>query len=676
MSRDDNMTCPSFRSVINPPSTARCRFCGTALDAGALVLCARCETPFHQDCWEMGTGGCSVFGCGGRLALPLGEGAPAVTSPTLPVARAKAPSAQRIARDAFALDGHDEGPGGIHFDASAEERLAAALAGGTSDDPEWFALRLEAERARTVSGFDELVALKFVDVEPFDYQRETALKVLRRMRGLAILADDVGLGKTIEAGLIMKELLVRGLARRVLVLCPATLVDQWRSELLEKFREDFAVNDHADGWFARERVIASFDLAKRARHRAAIHALEYDLVIVDEAHKVHSSGHTQRHQLVEGIRKRHMLLLTATPVQNDLMELYRLVNVLRPGALGTARAFRARHVARGDARTVVDPHALRSTLAGVMVRNSRAKVGLVLPPRTVRRREVALSAGERALHDGVRAFLRRKRKDEAGQLTVGVLSSRVCSSTRALAATLGVMGRSQERPEAERAELARLAGLAREVEHDAKLAALHDTLIGLNGRKAVVFTTSRETLAYLDGRLAKEGFKIALYHGGLDRFHREVAVTAFRRDHQVLLATEAGAEGLNLQFASVLVNYDLPWNPMRLEQRIGRVHRIGQTQEVLVVNLTAGATVESHLLDLLEKKIRMFELVMGELGLLLGELDTDESFEQLVARMWLDAENDAELAGLFDAFGNKILAAREAVEQGRAARKFSDEVGP
>ena len=649
----------SFIAVI-------CRFCGTTLISD-LVVCARCETPFHRDCWEIGQGGCSIYGCGGRLALgaaPVVEGTPARPRMRLPDAP--------VARDAFSVEGFEPGPGGIHFDVAAEARLARVIAQGSGDDFEWFELRLQAERLGTVSGFDELISLKAIDVEPFEHQRETALRVLQRMRGLAILADDVGLGKTIEAGIIMKELVLRGLARKVLVLCPASLTGQWRAELLEKFREDFAVND-GDDWFAHEKVIASFDLAKRGKHRDAIHAQEYDLVIVDEAHKVQSASPTLRQQLVEGIRKRYMLLLTATPVANDVMELYRLVNVLKPGSLGTARAFKKRYLARGDARRVVDPGALRAHLEGVLVRNARSRVGLNLPPRTVKRRAVALSAAEQALYEGVRAVMRRSRG--AGRaLAVGVLAARICSSSRALAATLGVMARAQDRTPAERAELEELGALAGAIEDDAKLGALHDTLASLDGRRCVVFTSSRETLNYLEARLGKGGQRVAVYHGGLDRFRREVAVTAFRRDHPVMLATEAGAEGLNLQFASVVVNYDLPWNPMRLEQRIGRVHRLGQTQEVLVVNLTAAGTVEDRLLSLLEDKIRMFELVMGELGLLLGELESDESFEQLVARLWLDAPDDAAAARSFDELGNKILAAREAVEQGRVARKLSSEV--
>src|SRR2546425_214556 len=198
----------------------------------------------------------------------------------------------------------------------------------------WYELRREAERIALVPGFDRLITLDANAIKELPHQIDVAQRVLRDMGGRAILADEVGLGKTIEASIIYKELAIRGLARRALILTPASLVGQWQGELEEKFFERFDTPTDPDDWPRVTKAIVSHDRARSRRHAEEILRHRWDLVIVDEAHKVKSQrGAT--YQFIEKIERAFILLLTATPLQNDLRDLYNLITLLRPGQLGT-----------------------------------------------------------------------------------------------------------------------------------------------------------------------------------------------------------------------------------------------------------------------------------------------------------------------------------------------------
>ena len=243
-----------------------------------------------------------------------------------------------------------------------------------------YQLRQSAEVLRLSQGFDRLLCLDEIAVEHYEHQLHAALRSLHEMRGRALLADEVGLGKTIEAGIVMKELIQRGLVRTVLVLTPASLTEQWREELLNKFHEEFTVMETPAQWSEVQaaeagRWIASLDRAKLQHQSDAILAREYDLLIVDEAHKLKNRS-TLAWQFVNRVRKRYVLMLTATPVQNDLMELYSLITILSPGQLGTVRAFRRHFVDQRDARHPKNAPSLRRLLNDVMIRNRRSKVDI------------------------------------------------------------------------------------------------------------------------------------------------------------------------------------------------------------------------------------------------------------------------------------------------------------
>src|SRR5881628_3208160 len=324
----------------------------------------------------------------------------------------------------------------------------------------WYELRREAEHVALVPGFGRLITLGGHAIKELPHQIDVAQRVLRHMGGRAILADEVGLGKTIEASIIYKELAIRGLARRVLILTPASLVGQWQGELAEKFFERFDTPSEPDDWLNVTKAIVSHDRARSRRHAEEILRHRWDLVIVDEAHKVKSQrGAT--YQFIERIERDFILLLTATPLQNDLRELYNLITLLRPGQLGTWQEFRAEHLVAGDHRTPRDPEALRALTHEVMIRTRRSSVvdDLNLPPRRPRHPEVKLTRAEADLYHRTTEFLRRlyregfiqpaeqeeaedeprrRRPTKKGilQLAVIHLRQRLCSSARALAESL------------------------------------------------------------------------------------------------------------------------------------------------------------------------------------------------------------------------------------------------
>src|SRR3989441_2301764 len=300
---------------------------------------------------------------------------------------------------------------------SVDERPLALFARQLAAPPApaaraWYVLRREAEHVALVPGFDRLITLGGHAIKELPHQIDVAQRVLRQMGGRAILADEVGLGKTIEASIIYRELAIRGLARRTLILTPASLVGQWQGELEEKFFERFETPTDPDDWHTVTKAIVSHDRARSRRHAEEILRHHWDLVIVDEAHKI-KSHRGATYQFIEKIERDFILLLTATPLQNDLRELYNLVTLLRPGQLGTWEEFREAHLVAGDHRQPRDPEALRALTHEVMIRTRRSSVAedLNLPARRPRHPEVRLTTAERDLYDRTTEFLRRLYKE-------------------------------------------------------------------------------------------------------------------------------------------------------------------------------------------------------------------------------------------------------------------------
>ncbi len=570
--------------------------------------------------------------------------------------------------------------------------------------PDRYRLQLAAERLALIAGFDELVCLEALHFQPFDYQIHAARTALRRFRGRGLLCDEVGLGKTIEAGLALKEYLARRMVSRVLIVTPPALVEQWREELITKFDlPDFVTSADSEfrehgpaAWSRFPRVIASLATARRAEHRAQIETIPYDLVIVDEAHHLKNRASVSW-KFVNGLQKKYLLLLTATPVQNSLDELYNLITLLKPGQLKTPREFQRQFVVQGDPRQPKNRGRLRDLLADVMVRHARGQVGVQLPPRRAHTLRLSLSPGERALYDDVTNFIRTQLAPESSRLeiapapadpptaiaglpdypatrprdypattrfTLQTLQREIGSSPQAARPTLLSLA---ELPamESHRATLRALADRAAQAHRWTKADALEKLLAHHHTEKILLFTHFRQTLDQLAKRLSALGLNFVVYHGGLSIADKNAAVERFERETQILLSTEAAGEGRNLQFCHTLVNFDLPWNPLRIEQRVGRIHRIGQTRPVEIYNLSAGGTIEDYLLDILDRKVNMFELVIGEMDMILGELTEERDFEDLLFDLWTQARTEGEVRAAMEELGDSFAAARTQYQKTR-----------
>ncbi len=585
-------------------------------------------------------------------------------------------------------------PGGIPVSFRAEPYLA----GRCTADPRDLWLHQEHARLSLLRGFDELLCLEGLHgVEHLPHQIETVRKVLRHFRGRVLLADEVGLGKTIEACLLLREYLLRGMARRVLILVPAPLVSQWHEELSGKFELEFTVPskgvaaDHAEFWTRHDRVLASLSFVKTKKRAAIVAAQPWDLVIVDEAHHCKNRA-TLNWQLVNSLQRRFMFLLSATPVQNNLLELYNLLTLLAPGHLRTEADFKKQYVKRGNPRDALNRERLRSLLGEVMVRNTRSLVQLNLPARYAQTVLAKPEEAEAELYRKLTNFLRSRGSGLANGLeptdesTAGDFEEIEPAADTAIA-TEGIsapisrlqlssllaaqgshpvsVAASLERIASADPEAAALARLAASIGESAKDARLLDLVQNSEGHKLLIFVNFRRTLAHVAGLLRAKGVKFSVFSGEQSAREKDEAVAAFRDLVPIMLCTESGGEGRNLQFADTLINYDLPWNPMKIEQRVGRVHRFGQTREVFVFNLCTAGSLESRILHVLNEKIRMFELVVGEVGSILGNLEDGDQFESLVLNLWLRSRDDAELEQSFDSLGETLLEAQEQYVQAK-----------
>ena len=552
--------------------------------------------------------------------------------------------------------------------------LLARLAGAVPVDPQVSLLVDEAVPVWSRPGFETFLSLPSLRFTPFDYQLQAARSALRRMRGRAILANEVGLGKTIKAGLILAELRLRGLADRSLIITPAGLVAQWQEELERKFavptmlagkdtvlagREAGAPGPGGGaGGIDRPVIIASLAAARRDPLKSVLTEDQWDLIIVDEAHRVRAPRSASG-KLIRALRSRHLLLLTATPVENRLQDLYEMVSLVAPGLLGTSGQFRAAHGA-GGAGPGTEPRnapALRKRTAEVMIRHRRSEVSVLLPQRLAETLLIEPPAAERDWYADLGARIR-------GQGSAAAPSSRL-----ALRSVARLAGSS---PAAASSPLRKigwddLAVRAEALGSSPKTAVLLDRLRRSAGEKVLVFTAFRHTLDQLAAQVAAAGIPAAVYHGSLPRAEKERAVAAFRDEAGVLLSTESAGEGRNLQFCHLMVNMDLPWNPMQIEQRLGRLHRVGQDHDVLLTNLVAKGTIEEQVLRVLEAKINLFELVVGELDMILGRVADDFDFESTVFDAFVQSSDDAEFAERMEAIGDDLVRARTGYLASRAA---------
>lgn len=560
-------------------------------------------------------------------------------------------------------DWHTKENGSVGFLTSAREFLTEQLQGAGFDTLDLVKLRLQGEKLATLDNFDELLAVDVANVERMPHQEAVARHALSRLRGRAVLADEVGLGKTIEAGFAIKELTLRGLAKRVLILCPAPLREQWRDEMGSKFDLTFDMALSGTQIGNQDKLILSLTLGARAVDRLTKKA--WDIVIVDEAHRAAGSGARKRRELITALttRCRYAFFLTATPIQNDLLELYRLIELLRPGTFRSVSEFRRQYMRGNDPRTPNDPAALRRLISSAMIRTTRAQAGVDRVKRRPSDVPIDLGPREHELYALSTELLRNIMRDPADTMRRRSLALRLTASPFSMGTTALRMA-DRHPDQSVRAALQEIGHFAMDIQHSAR----EDTALRITSEwvrehgRVLIFTQHTDTVTGLLRRLGAEGLSARAFHGSMSAGERAATVAAFRSGAApIMISTDAGAEGQNLQFCNCVLNYDLPWNPMRIEQRIGRVDRLTQPRdEVFVANLFARNTIDEQVYRLLAEKLRMFELLFGQVTTILGELDESKSatFESRVLEA-LFAEDDTRMARLLSKLGSELADARQ-----------------
>ena len=546
---------------------------------------------------------------------------------------------------------------------TSRTHMSGALKNRGWDPADAVRLRLEGERLATLDQFDELLAVDGAHIEHMPHQEAAARSVLARMGGRGILADEVGLGKTVEAGLVLKELLLRGLARRVLIICPAPLREQWRDELRDKFDEDFDVvfSGKDDAALSADRIIVTLQLVMR--NEAQLRK-RFDLVIVDEAHRLSGSGAIRTREVIGQIiaEAPRVLFLSATPVQNNLLELYRLVELLRPGTFHSQGEFRRQFVDERDPRRPVNAPELRQLIRDVVVRTTREQAGVDrvhrMPPQDY---PIELTQPERQLYDMLLYTLRHRMNRPGDTMRRRQLALRLTASPQAVSRS--ALRMAEKEPDGElRRILGDIGHLAGDIQHTSR----EQTALSIIRKwldefgRVLVFTQHTDTLGGLQRLLTAKSIPVTPFHGGMSHSAKSASVAAFRTGQSpVLLSTDAGAEGQNLQASNCVLNYDLPWNPMRVEQRIGRVHRLTQTRDVHIANLFARDTLDEAVYRLLHDKLAMFELLFGQVVTVLGELGgaQESSMEARVLEA-LYAGSDATMQSRLDQLGAELADAR------------------
>jgi len=672
---------------------------------------------------------------GQRISLPGHFDVPVVLEDARPLGPACAGSAAGRSDASSGYECRVRLPDGSLEEAVISAAEAASILGADQEvsesakpvDADKLRLLVESSRIRLAYAHDRQFAVSLSGIRTLPHQIEAVYQaMLPQPRLRFLLADDPGAGKTIMAGLLVKELKLREAIERVLILCPAPLTIQWQDEMLRWFGEPFDIIFSAvdqqqltNPWQRSSQIISSIDYAKQEDVRERVWQQRWDLVIIDEAHKCSartaSGGQgrepkvatTKRYDLASRLTSQadHVLLLTATPHHGDEDKFAHFLRLIdpdlfpEPHRLGKQAAAIRKEVFRLGKDSPWSLRRLKEDLKGLDGKR-------LFPDRHTKTVTFCLNSEEYALYKAVTAYINEFIPQQTGQrrssaaLTRTVLQRRLVSSTCAIHESLKRRQKKQQDlleeleglspaqrarrlaalqgrlPDAEqeeddlddavrdqlvdeytaaleldqlRAEIAALKELVeqarrvRENANDSKLGALGKCLgeaqflelkdlsacnAQAGGRgKLLLFTEHRDTLGYVRDHLQRWGYSTCEIHGGMNPHQRKRAQELFRTSAQVCVATEAAGEGINLQFCHLMINYDMPWNPTRLEQRLGRIHRIGQDRDVYAFNFVATDSedgqpiVEGRILHrLLEKLDQMNEALEGRVFDVIGEV--------------------------------------------------------
>lgn len=539
-------------------------------------------------------------------------------------------------------------------------------------------LSLEALRYKFASLFDPFLAMSTSKIDPLPFQLDAVyLHALKMPRMRFMIADDPGAGKTIMAGLIIKEMKLRGLVKRILIVSPGHLKYQWKRELKEKFQENFTIVDRGfintyrseSPWEVENQVITSIDFAKRDDIRNSLWGVEWDLVIVDEAHKMAAykygkkTNKTGRYQLGEVLSKtsENLLFLTATPHKGDPENFRLLLDLLEPGFFAKTKMI-------AEAKESNDnPLFIRRVKEQLMDFNGEK----IFKKRETFTHKFNLSDDEMKLYNEVSKYVIyqydkaiAKDKHRNFVFTLLVLQRRMASSTYALLKSLKrkkdkyenilekpsllkdiIFKNTSDNDESEiedeseidrwehelQWETSTFSATLEEIKNElntvntlinmaetvldngdeTKLKELKKIMKQIGKNKVLVFSEAKDTVDYLVGKLESWGYSVNVIHGEMPMEQRVEAERVFKDETQVMVATEAAGEGINLQFCHMMINYDIPWNPNRLEQRMGRIHRYKQKKDVSIFNLVADNTREGIVLGRMLEKLESIKKDMG-----------------------------------------------------------------
>ncbi|WP_404403768.1 DEAD/DEAH box helicase [Jeotgalibacillus malaysiensis] len=446
-----------------------------------------------------------------------------------------------------------------------------------------------------------------ISFTPLPHQIDAVKKVVFDMNGHAILADEVGLGKTAEAAMILKELQLRYLVSSVLILVPSSLAGQWQTEL-SSLGISSMIHKGKKEWRTFPVTIASIDLLKREPFKTVFTDLAFDLVIVDEAHKL-SNPKTMNYQFVASLKRKYLLLLTATPVQNKSEELYTLSTLVKPGLFEDKKQFN--RLARENTD---DFHGRISQL---MIRTRKQDTDIKWTSRKIEVKWLEQQGYEKELYVALEKAFRELRRLNTHQFTHLTLLKQGCSSSIAL---LKALRRDQHK------DICHILGPILQVTPDQLETIKGKEILNIIKKrqdKVLIFTQYRATQLYLQWYLKQHGVSSVMFRGGFKKGKKKWMTDLFRDHADVMIATEAGSEGLNLQFCSCVIHADLPWNPMKLEQRIGRVHRLGQKNDVEIIYLLNRHTIEERIWTLLNNKVHLFETIIGKHEQILSPYNTE-----------------------------------------------------
>jgi len=537
------------------------------------------------------------------------------------------------------------------------------------DDPDNLTNILKAYEIINSQHTRDLTIQRSLDnsIQILDHQIMAAKLVKNDFNGRALLADEVGLGKTIEAGILIKEYFVTGMIKNALILTPPSLRTQWQQELKSKFELDFIVNkddSRFEDFDKHNMLISSLSSASIPKNAKKLNDIEWDLVIVDEAHRLKNAS-TNAHIFVKALPKKFIFLLSATPIQNNIQELYNMVEIIRPGILGSWNNFSSTYTLDKNAREINPSriYDLQNLLKQVVIRTTRNEVKKYLRftdriPQTylLDATELEVELYSRAT-EFVRNLWVKEKEGKHFVLPLMTLQRQISSSSAATRSA--IQKKIGQFPES-KLELEKILDLTEQIKVDSKMACLRNIIKKNPNSKHLIFTEFTATQEYIFDNLEESGIQTVKFNGSMSTSERDAAVSNFKRDIQVLVSTEAGGEGQNFQFCSNVVNYDLPWNPMKVEQRVGRVHRIGQEEDVHIHNLAIIGTIEEYILKLLFDKINLFKMTIGDLDLLFED-DGLDNMPSEIFESYMSATSKKDLKNKFSALGEKWSHKKEEI---------------